>query len=484
MKISLVFPYATTSLFFGELKRFQGIRGKFPPLGLAYIASSLEAKGHTVRIIDAEAEELSAKRVCKRIIQFNPQAVGIYATYSSFKIARSIYKEVKNINPSILFIIGGPVTFTFPDKVLALGEFEFAAVGEAEETMPELVSAIEMKGDFSQVNGIIYRDGNANIRTPFRPPVHDLDKMPFPSWHLLPIKYYGDLIAKRKNYTTMFTSRGCPYKCIICDPTTHLGNRFRARSPRNIIEEIELLYKKYKVGEILFFDDIFTFDKNRILELCKLILNNGYDIIWDCRTRADLLDGELMEKMREVGCIRLRLGVESGVPHILEKMKKGITREQILRTFHLANRIGIETVAYFMLGLPGDTKETIRETIDFSLKINPTYSFYTMTVLSNPGTELNQIASKRIKIDDDYWERYLRGDKDVKLHYFTDKDFDEKDLDHLLRYANRKFYSRPKIILRLIILLLRSPYRFNSIVKILYDALIPFKKRFGLTSEW
>ena len=286
MKVMLVFPNLSDISVDKRMLdqwKFQ-IRGIYAPLGLAYIAGALEQAGHTVNFVDGDAESISMTALRNRIQAFSPDIVGLYCGTFMINKVRKVAQLAKNINPDVVTVVGGPHLSVYPKITIRFPEFDIGVIGEGEVTMCEVASTIQNKGDLSNINGIIFKKNRDIIRTYPRNYISDLDTTSFPSWHLLPIEKYNDVLAKTDKFATMITSRGCPFNCIFCSPECRLGRKFRYRSPENVLEEILLLKNDFGIEEICFYDDTFTVNKKRVMKLCDEIINRKIDIKWECRT--------------------------------------------------------------------------------------------------------------------------------------------------------------------------------------------------------
>lgn len=328
MNISLMNP--RYSEFYGSFSEAKEVTsGSPPPLGLEYIAAMLEVNGHNVQIIDAEVEKLTMKETVKKVKHTNPEIIGFTATTPVIKRANKISILLKEENPDIISIVGGPHPTALPKKTLEeFNSFDYVCKGESEYTIIELLKSIENKAKIDNVNGIAFRKEGKVVETPDRPFIKSLDNLPFPARHLIDqTKYTIETVhGERGRFTTIQTSRGCPFKCIFCYPV--LGNRVRYRSPESVVNELKIIEEKYKVNVVGFVDDIWTLNLKRAKAICDMIIKEGLDLEWGCTSRVDTIDRELLEKMNKAGCVRINYGVESGDPDILRVIKKGITIDQ------------------------------------------------------------------------------------------------------------------------------------------------------------
>jgi len=450
MKILLINPNLQIAEIGHYSKFIEKLRGVYPPIGLGYVASSLEKNGHDVKIIDCGADIKLLENIENEVKKFDPEVVGIYVMTWTFRQANEIAKKIKKINPNVKIVIGGPNVSSFPNLSLKISEFDYAILGEGEITINKLIKEIEMgegKGKLKKIKGLIFKNNGKVTLNKSRPIISNLDGIPFPAWHLLPIKKYYDVFTREKKFITMITSRGCPYNCTFCDRKNRLGNVFRMRSPENILAEIELLNSEYGIKEFMFFDDNFTVNKKRVIELCKLIRKNKLDIIWECRTRADLVDKELLGEMKLSGCYRIRYGMEAGDDRILKVLKKRITVSQILDCVKITKEVGIEIFAYFMMGSPYESIETLEKTLKLALKIDPDFVAFSKTTII-PGTEILEWAEKNNYIKKNYWKLYLLGEEKDGAPSLSTKILPGNLLDSFISFSNKKFYLRPKYVIK------------------------------------
>lgn len=450
MKILLINPSLREADIGHYSKIIEKQRGIYPPLGLAYVASSLEENGHKTKIIDCDTDIKLLKNIGEIYRKYDPDLVGIYHMTWTFGQAKWIAQKIREINTDAKIVVGGPNVSSFPKLTLKYADFDYAVKGEGEITTNELVDAIE-RGDkgLGKIRGLVFKENNANriVENPDRPLISDIDAIPFPAWHLLSINKYFDVFTREKKFATIITSRGCPFNCTFCDKKNRMGRKWRARSPENVLNEIELLNTKHKIREFMFFDDIFTVNKKRVLELCKGIKERKLDIIWECRARVDQVDRELLAKMREAGCYRIRYGMESGDDEILRMMKKGITVSQIRDCAKITKEAGIENFAYFMMGSPQETPETLEKTLNLALEIDPDFVSFSKTILI-PGCEMFDWAANNGGIAPNHWELFLYGEETDSAPALSTNVLPEEFVDNYISYANKKFYLRPRYIFR------------------------------------
>ncbi|MDD5557267.1 MAG: radical SAM protein [bacterium] len=362
----------------------QGGWYRMPLLGLGYLAAYLRRSGLEVRIADAKFERLGLDAILGRAREFRPALLGITAMTHEVVRASRIAAAAKEALPGLATVIGGPHVTALPAETLAeFPAFDAAVYGEGEETLLELAGAVRRGGGLSSIRGIAFRDGGAVRTTPPRPWREDIDGLPFPAW---------DLYPPAPEYQ-IFSSRGCPYRCSFCMRV--LGDTVRSRSVGNVVREFEWVTETYRPREISFSDEVFTLDERRTAAVCDLLIEKGLHrrVRWFANARANCLSRPLYRKMREAGCVRVGVGIESGNPEILARIHKGITLEKARRMVRMCREEGLDTAAFFIIGHPGETRETIRQTIAFARELNPTSVAFGIMV-PYPGTEIAALASR------------------------------------------------------------------------------------------
>jgi len=434
------------------------------PLGLCYLAAILEVERHEIKIIDAAVEGLSNEKIIKRAIKFSPDLIGITTFTVSVLSSYELASEIKKIFKGIKIVIGGPHITSNPDDLLKHPEIDIAVIGEGEITFKELIETMEKREDMDKVKGIAYNVKGKVFFTGPREYIPDLDILPFPARRLLPMHLYRPQPSDQKRLpkSSMISSRGCPYRCIFCDKNV-FKNLYRSFSPKYIISEMSHLVREYKIKDIAFVDSIFTPSRQRVSKIVEEIKDSNLDVTWTCAVRADVLDKDILKKMKDAGCWRVRFGIESGNDEVLKFIKKGITKHQIKKVASWAYELDLEPKAFFMIGHLIDTKKTIEETIDFACAL----PLKDITVQIN--TPLKNTVQYQLV------QKYGRlTAEDLTEYSFWRPVFLPNALnDTVLNYYNRfylKFYLRPKIWYRHIIKI-RS---FSDIVKFLRGVKIIF----------
>jgi len=451
MKILLINPPRYNEILADNPAFIDEERGFNPPLGLLYLAGYLKKQGnHEIFGLDAQVEELNYDdNFRNKIIESNPDVVGITAmTFTLIDVLKTIdlIKEVeKKLNKKIIIVLGGPHVHLYPEETINLKGVDYLIKGEGEIPFFNLLESLEGRNNLMNVKGLVYKKDGEIVNNPVGDLINNLDELPFPDRELLPIEKYNSILSSGKIVTTMFTSRGCPFQCAFCD-RPHLGKRFRARSAKNVVNEMEECLN-LGIDEILIYDDTFTVDKQRTLDICDEIVKRELKFVWDIRARVDTVDIEVLKKLKQAGCARIHFGVEAGTERILKVLNKGISLNQVKIAFKEAKKIGIERLGYFMIGSPTETKEDIDKTIEFAKKINPDY--VSITILTPyPATEIYQRALEQKVIKSDYWREFAKNPEKGVITQYWEKELTKKELFELLDGFYKKFYGRPSYIFK------------------------------------
>lgn len=367
-----------------------------PPLGLGYIAAVLEKANCEVQIIDANVLRMPASGVVDLVDKVRPDIVGISTNIvtclSSFNLVKLLHKR---LNKSQI-IMGGPYPTSLPEYNLRNSDARAVVIGEGEQTAKEIVENIRQdRHPYKSVPGVAFKEDSHIIKNEPRRLIEDIDRISFPAYHLFPDIGRYKSRARQKPVASIITSRGCPYQCVYCNKGV-FGSRIRMRSAENVMEEIDYFVKKYKVRQIDILDDNFTANVNRAERIFDLLIERRYNLSINIQNgvRADGLNQSLIKKMRRAGVFKLGFGVESGDENILKLIKKNLDLEQVIKATGWAKKEGITVYGNFMIGLPGDTAESMEKTIDFSIKMNPDVANFMITI-PFPGTEIYEWVSEK-----------------------------------------------------------------------------------------
>jgi len=441
MKVLLLVPPGLERL---EICQSIGVRA--PPLGLAYIASVLEHNGFKVRIVDSPTLNLDLKRVVLEVKMFKPDIVGLTALTPTIYNAYKIAKYVKAIDRWIPVVIGGPhATFMYEEVLNESINVDVAVVGEGEYTFLELLKVIEKYGLNSNflksVRGIAFRDNGKIYFTGYRRLIDNLDSLPPPARHLLPMNSYT-VFDKPIRIVHVIASRGCPYGCTYCSTSYFMGRLYRIRSVGGVLDEVEDIVYRYKARNIVFVDDELTIIRRWVMEFLNGLKERGLDISFVCGSRVDHVDRELINRLYSQGCSIIYFGVESANQETLNKIGKKITVQQIVNAFKLVKEVKGEAAGSFILGLPWETIDDMRRTVAFALKLNPSYAQFTAAT-PYPGTPLYETALKDNLIEDRDWSHYT-----TLIPVMKGYSFNREQVSKLLVQAYILFYFRPKYLLK------------------------------------
>ena len=397
-------------------QRTSSYQYSLPPLSLMSTTAVLEKEGINVKILDCIAKDVSLEKLEKILEREQPELIIVNFSTPSYygdKKVADISKKLKIFSAAI-----GVHSTALPDETLSDTNFDFIIRGEPEITTKELVRELGKNlPKLEKVNGLSYKNGKKIYHNASRPFIENLDELPFPARHLVDNKKYLFPFSEEP-WTLLSANRGCPYNCIFCTAHLYCGKSQRFRSPKNIADEIEEIVTKFRIKKIGMWGEIFTLNKGIVEKVSNEIKGRKLDIDWYVTSRVDSIDRYRIKNLMSAGCKALTLGVESGSQKILDNIKKGITIKQTLRTIRLCKKFGLETQAHLIFGLPGETKETIKDTIKFIIKANPDYAnFY--CAIPFPGTE--------------FWD-YV-----IKNNYLITRDWSKFEINNaILSYPNLK----------------------------------------------
>ncbi len=414
------------------------------PVYLAYVVAVLEKAGIEVEFIDAVVEEFSIEDFADAAAKINPDMVVIECSTPSIKYDLSTAKSLKERMSNVFTVlIGSHPTFFHREVMKENPAVDAICRGEFDLTVRDLAVSLSNGDRLDKVRGITYRDGQKIQENEERPLIKNIDELPFPDRRIVKSKYYRQGTFTGKECTTIVSSRGCPHSCTYCLwPKTLYGQRFRARSAENVVAEIENVVNEFHVDEIYFDDDSLALNRPRILRICQLINEKNIRVKWIPQCRVDSMDEEVISAMKKAGCHYIRFGVESGSQEILDAMWKGTKLAQIERAFDLCQKAGIKTQAFFLFGIPGETNQTIKETIKFAKRLRPDSAQFAV-VVPHPGTVLYEICQKEGWLKYEIWEDFSAGNCLIETPQLSRQDVEKARIR-----AYRQFYFQPAFILR------------------------------------
>jgi len=380
-----------------------------PPLGVTYVAAAFIAAGAEVRIFDYIVSGYSRAKLDKQLNDFQPDAVGAGSVTMNFYEAQKILRDVKSINPEIITMMGGPhVSFTAQETLRNYQEIDLILLGETEETIAEITPHLKNTSKWQNVRGIAYRQHDEVVVTDKRKFIADVDALHLPARHLLPVSRYRALGFP----VSMITGRGCPNSCIFCLGRKMVGSKIRRRQANNVLDEMEQIlalgFERINIA-----DDLFAADKERVKEICAGIKERNLRFTWSAFARVDTVDREMLEEMVTAGCDSVSFGVESGNPEMLKTIKKGIKLEQVHNAVKMCKQVGMLAHASFMVGLPGETRETLAQTSELAKELDIVYGYHFLAPF--PGTTVREKVDKYdLQILTDDWAKYDANDAIVR----------------------------------------------------------------------
>ncbi|EDZ63344.1 protein containing radical SAM domain protein/B12 binding domain [Sulfurimonas gotlandica GD1] len=433
-----------------------------PSLGLLLLAAQARKDGYSPQIIESDLENLSAQTVADMVLEINPKFVGITLFTVGVFNASIIATLIKEKNPDITIMVGGPhISSMGYETMKKFNSFDIAALYEGEMILNKLLSSIENGDPLEDVQGIIYRDTDNSLKTTTPPPsIKELDSLPMPAWDLLPNFPKGYLPAifdyPRAPVATYSASRGCPFKCEFCDTST-FGSKIRYNSPGKVYEIMKHLSTEYGVKHLQFVDDLFVANNAHVLRLCELLIANKIDMTWSCTARVDTVKPETLAMMKKAGCWEISFGLESGSDEMLREMKKSITAEVSARAVKWTSEAGIRVKGLFMLGYPGETKESVQTTKEF-IKGLPLTTMNLSKFTPYPGSPIyKKLYGTSIREED--WDRLNGMNFVYKAEAFT-----QEELDKEYKEVIATFYKRVKILLHYQNMALSNPTHIKRLL--------------------
>jgi len=429
--------------------------GRSMPYGLLSLAAVVRQAGYDVGFLDAAAMNLDVEETCAAVLARKPWVVGITTVTQSIDRTAEITRKLQQAGvPGLRIVIGGPHLSSVPTETFERFDcFDLGLVGEAEDSFPALLDALKDGGDLRTVPGLVHRLDGSIARTKRGPLIHDLDRLPMPAWDLVPdlATFYRPSAPSylRLPSTTIVTSRGCFGKCIFCNSKSIHGG-LRSFSIDYVLDMVRHLQKNFGIRDISIYDDNFVSDEEHLTQFCETLLRERIDLTWSCYSRVDQGDARLFRLMKRAGCWQISYGVESGSQRILDFIRKEVTLEQIAATVGETRRAGLKTRGFFMIGHLTETEESIRQTIDFMLKL-PLDDFHFTAFTPLPGTHAYRVADQYGTFDRT-WSRM-----NLQNTLFIPKGLDAGQLEHYSRTAYRRFYFRPRILGSYFWTLLRHP---------------------------
>jgi radical SAM superfamily enzyme YgiQ (UPF0313 family) len=464
MRVHLINPPSPGEFGFtreGRCMQKEGVwTTTWPPISLTQTAAFLRAHGHDVKVNDCSVEAIDSDKLKEILADYQPQLLVMNSTTPSLNFDLTIPPLAKSVLPDLKIAAFGIHVGTLPEESFALAsDLDYIIRGEPEATVTDLADALETGRDPEGLPGLSLRRNGTIQHGADRSFIPNLDEMPFPAWDLVDLDNYK-LPFSGKRFLMVTTARGCPYDCVYCVAQSYYGRKIRARKPVLIVDELEHLQKKYGVSDFFFWSESFTIIKAAIKELCREILRRDLKIRWVCNSRVDNIDLELLELMKKAGCWMISYGIESGEQAILDAIKKGITVEQVREAVSLTRQVGFQIAGHFVLGLPGESVESLRKTYRFACSLDLDYAqFYCASPW--PGSEFYRMAVAQGWLESTNWAEYEQD------HSVTNyPGLSAQQITEFRDWATRRYYLRPRIIWRTM-KRIKSPDEFLNFIKML-----------------
>jgi len=456
---------------------YQGVRPRLPALGLAYIAAMLLKHGHEVKIIEGMAKFVSLDEIVRLSESFD--ITGITSNSFLALLSHRVAAAIKENNAKTTVVMGGPHASVVPEDVLEDKNVDFVVIGEGEYTFLELAEALAAGANIENIKGIAYRKDNKIIFSGERNNNGDLDNIPLPVRHLLPMHLYSaSVVRSRRNPALhMVSSRGCPYNCSFCCNRVMHRCRLRMHSPERVVEEMKILIKDFGAKEIHFWDDCFVFNEERVYRICDIIHKERLNIPWDCEATIDSINPGLLKEMHRAGCFGVSYGIETGNDQRFREINKGyLNRDRIKQVVSWTREAKLRVRGYFMFGFIDETLQEMEETIEFAKELDLDFATFSLLV-PLPGTDDYEKARHNGEFDPYYWKHRLLSEISFPLDpVYVPKGITKKQLLGIHRKACRDFYFRPKIIIKRMFDL-RSPDNLFGSLRAAYTILRRYRDK-------
>ena len=450
-KILFINPPVDFSVFYGDgAMDLSDTKSSSPPIGILHLASMAREYGYQVKILDAHAESSTIEQILKLVAEYKPDIVCLTAMTIMIDASAQIAKSVKEYFPEIITMIGGVHVTAEPIETLRrYPQFDFAVIGEGEIVLIEFLEKYfgDRLFDRRKVLSLVWRSETGEIiKNPRRSFFKELDDFPWPAFDLVGenlFSHYRLSVFGTKKFRSigLVTSRGCTGHCTFCDLGA-VGRGFRYMHAPYLISHLNEMNEKYQVNDLLFYDDMFTGNRQRLEEFCHAMIAAGNPFTWSCCSRVDFVQYlDILKLMKDAGCHTIEFGIESGCQRIIDSMRKNVNKEKVREVINKTHEAGIVTKGNFIFGLPGETHDSIRETIQFARSLKLDYAQHTF-LQPLPGSELYETAGKYGNFDP-AWDKF----NTFRIN-FIPTGFTQKDLTYYSKFFWRKFYLRPQIIFK------------------------------------
>lgn len=412
------------------------------PYGLASISSYLKSNNQDVTLLDAQAHKMLRNEITDYINNLNPNIIGFSSMTCNLPIIESFLPDIKKVNPNVKIVIGGPHPSAEPKSTLQNNSLiDYVVRGEGEISFLELLDTLKNNQPLDNISGIGYRNNGEVLLTNPRPPISDLDSLPYSDWNSLPMNKYFAHTTTKKNYARVFASRGCPFDCTFCAVNNIMGKKVRKRSPVHFVNEIKYLYDHFHVRDLGIGDSTFNIDQDWMIEICEEIIKLNRPIIWRCNCRAKNVSLELAKIMKKSGCVHVTMGMESGDPKMLSRINKGQTLDDFRRAVDIFQKINIDVLNSFIIGLPGETLESIENTLLFMKELKKSECGFNLAI-PLPGSQFYEIAKHEGQINKDVTTF------DATSISYVPEGMTEEQLIKAFNRITKSYYFRPTHIYR------------------------------------
>ena len=450
MKVFLIFPPQKHNIYGISPYSFMETEvGAYAPVGLLYIAAYLQSKSDCeVRVIDCVAGKIGHEELKEIVAREKPDLAGIYASTHYLNDTHIASSNVRQASRGTLIVVGGPHVTLYREKAFQIPDIDIAVAGEGEITFERIVQKCLYKEnsiELEKIPGVITKQNLSSYANPVY--TEDLDSLPFPARNLITIPAYRSIITKGNPTTTIISSRGCPYRCKFCS-NLESNQKVRYRSAGNVIDEMQQCKDRYGIRDFLFFDELFTLSKSRVLSLCDEMIRRDLKVRWHCRSRADLIDEEMVRRMKNSGCRMIQFGIETGSQRLQKTINKNLDLNKVRETVAMVHDNGIYTFADFMFGLPTETEEERQSTLEFAKSLKLDYGCFGVFG-PIPGSDFYE-EGKRDGVFPDYWGDYIL-DPTRCVHDYS---WSRRDIDAyhpIVGEFFKQFYLRPSYLIRRIV---------------------------------
>ena len=448
MRILLINPPRFNELIGKNPALVENHRGYNPPLGILSLAGYLKRHSeHQVEILDAQPTELTYTELAEYLRHTSPDVVGITAmTFTLIDVIRTV-RLVKEFHPHTKVVLGGPHVHIYPNETMALPGVDFLVQGEGEIAFLNMLDHLEDLDALEKVGGVVFKRGDEIINTGIAPATENLDELGLPARELVDVKKYTSLLGRDNVITTMFTSRGCPYRCTFCDrPYSPVISGFRYRSAKHVADEMEQCVEM-GIHEAFIYDDTFTVKKDRVFELCDEIKKRKLKFRWDVRAHVNTVTPDMLKAMSDSGCDRIHYGVESGNDRMMKIIRKNCTVEKVKDAVQWTKDANMEVLAYFIMGQQSETREDIADSIRLAKELDPNYVHFTI-FCPYPATEIYMQGLSEGIIKEDIWRNFARDPQPGFELPVWEENFTRQELRELLVKCYKEFYLRPGYIIK------------------------------------